>query len=70
MIALFVTGYFTVGIALFFGFWRWVADGDDDGGDQVMSLMLLFFWPGALSVIVFVLLMNMILDLGKKVMKK
>lgn len=70
MVALLVIGYFATGIALFFGFWRWVADGDDDVGDQFMSLMLLFLWPGTLTFIGFVLSMGIILDLGKKVMKK
>lgn len=70
MIALFVVGYFAIGISLFFGFWRWLADGDDDSGDQFMCLMLLFLWPGTLALIGFVLSMEIVLDLGKKVMKK
>jgi len=70
MIALFVIGYFAIGIALFFAFWRWIADGDDDGGDNFMSLMLLFLWPGAIAVVVFFTLIMGLLDLGKKVMRK
>lgn len=70
MTALYVFGYFSVGLALFFAFWRWAAWDDDYSGNNVVSCMLLFLWPLTLLLLAFILLMCWLLDCGKKVMKK
>lgn len=69
MIALFVVGYFAIGIALFFGFWRWVAMEGDEEGNNLMSLSLLFIWPVAIGTIGILLIIDFILGCGRKVMK-
>jgi len=69
VIVLFVIGYFAIGTALFFAFWRWIALEGDEAGNNFTSLALLFIWPAAIATIGICLLICFLLDCGKKVMK-
>lgn len=70
MIALFAIGYFAIGAAPFFAFWRWFGVDYDDAGNTFTSLALLFIWPAAIATIGFCLLIGFMLDCGRKVMNK
>lgn len=63
-------GYFAVGLALFFSFWRWLALEGDGAGNNWMSFSLLFLWPVVIPFIAAIALWCLLLKCGKKVMKK
>ena len=63
-------GYFAIGVAGFFAFWRWFSDDNDDAGDKFAAFSILFAWPLVAVCLAFWFVMAGLLVLGKKVKKK